>query len=110
MLAINGSARIFLCHEPIDLRKGFQGLSTIVIDQLKEDLVSNSYFVFLNRGRDRIKILYFDGDGLAIWQKRLEKGRFAKQKEERPLMQRREFLMVLEGIVPKRVHKRYKLS
>ena len=106
MLAINGAARIFVCHEPTDLRKGFQGLSAIVTDFLGETLISNAYFVFINRGRDRIKILYFDGDGLAIWQKRLSAGRFPKQQEQTPLMNRRSFFMLIEGIVPKRVHKR----
>ncbi len=110
MLAMNGSARIFVCHEFIDLRKGFQGLSAIVTDFLEEELISNAYFAFLNRTRDRIKILYFDGDGLAIWQKRLEKGRFPKQQELNPLMSRRNFLMLLEGVVPKRMHKRLSLT
>ena len=106
MLAMNGSARIFVCHQPTDLRKGFQGLSAIVTDSLGEDLTSNAYFAFINRGRDRMKILYFDGDGLAIWQKRLEKGRFPKQKEQEPLMSRRSFFMLVEGIIPKKIHKR----
>ena len=106
MLSINGSARIFVSREPVDLRKGFQGLSAIVIDTIWEDLASNSYFAFINRGRDRIKILYFDGDGLAIWQKRLAKGRFPKQKEQNPLMSRRGFFMLMEGIIPKKIHKR----
>lgn len=110
VLAINGSARIFVCHQPIDLRKGFQGLSVIVTDTLEEELLSNAYFAFINKGRDRIKILYFDGDGLAIWQKRLEKGRYPKQKQTCPLMNRRSFLMLMEGVVPKRVHKRLDLS
>lgn len=106
MLSINSSARIFVSRKSVDLRKGFQGLSAIVTDTMEEDLTSNSYFAFINRGRDRIKVLYFDGDGLAIWQKQLAKGRFPKQKEEDPLMNRRNFFMLLEGIVPKRIHKR----
>ena len=107
---MNGSARIFVCHQPTDLRKGFQGLSAIVTDSLGEDLANNAYFAFINRGRDRMKILYFDGDGLAIWQKRLAKGRFPKQKEQDPLMNRRSFFMLMEGIVPKRIHKRLEPS
>ena len=106
MLSLNGSARIFVCQQPTDLRKGFQGLSAIVTDSLEEELANNTYFAFINRGRDRIKILYFDGDGLAIWQKRLAKGRFPKQKEQNPLMSRRGFFMLMEGIIPKRIHKR----
>ena len=109
MLAINGNAKIFVSNKPTDLRKGFQGLAALVTDFLEEELISNAYFVFMNKGRDRIKILYFDGDGLAIWQKQLAAGRFPKQTEQNPLMNRRNFLMLLEGIVPKRVYKRLKL-
>ena len=106
MLSINGAARIFVCHQATDLRKGYQGLSAIINDNLEEALTSNTYFAFINRGRDRIKILYFDGDGLAIWQKRLAQGRFPKQKEYHPLMNRRSFFMLLEEIIPKKIHKR----
>ncbi|NGX61958.1 MAG: hypothetical protein K940chlam9_01450 [Chlamydiae bacterium] len=81
----------------------------MITDFLQEELISNAYFAFINKGRDRIKILYFDGDGLAIWQKRLEKGRFPKQKEQNPLMSRRSFLMLIEGVIPKRVYKRFNL-
>ena len=109
MLTINSASRIFLCHLPTDLRKGFEGLSTIVESTFEEKVItSNAYFVFLNKSRDRIKILYWDIDGLAIWYKRLEAGRFPKQAKTHPLIDRREFLMLLEGVVPRRLHKRYK--
>lgn len=107
MLAL-GNGRIFLCHQPIDMRKGFEGLSAIVESTFQEPITGNSYFIFINRTRDRMKVLYFDMDGLAIWYKRLEKGRFPKRDEESGIIDRREFLMLLEGVVPLRIHRRFK--
>ena len=109
MLALAGGAKIFLCHEPVDLRKGFEGLSSLVQSHFAEQLTSGAYFIFLNKARDRMKVLYWDVDGLAIWYKRLEKGRFAKNTQQHPLMERREFLMLLEGVTPKRLHNRFRL-
>lgn len=108
MLTLSRGARIFVCHCSVDLRKGFDGLCAIVETTFEEQVIaSNAYFVFMNKQRDRMKILYWDIDGLAIWYKRLEKGRFPKRKSKEILVDRREFLMLLEGIVPKRLHKRY---
>lgn len=108
MLALGGGAKIFLCHAATDLRKGFEGLSALVESSIEQPLTTNAYFIFLNRTRDRMKVLYLDIDGLAIWYKRLEKGRFPKRNETHNTLERREFLMLIEGIVPKRLHKRYK--
>jgi transposase len=58
------------------MRKGFDGLSGLVQECFSQDLLTGHLFLFLNRRRDRIKILYFDRDGLAIWYKRLEVGCF----------------------------------
>ncbi|NGX60356.1 MAG: hypothetical protein KR126chlam3_01529 [Chlamydiae bacterium] len=108
MLALGCGARIFLCNAATDLRKGFEGLSALVASTIKEPITGNAYFIFLNKTRDRMKVLYFDIDGLAIWYKRLEKGRFPKRDPNQTILERREFLMLLEGIVPRRLHKRYK--
>jgi transposase len=108
MLAISGSARIFLYREPTDLRKGFEGLSAL-LQNMSENITSGSLFVFINRPRNRMKVLYWDGEGLAIWYKRLEKGTFARKQIVEANIGRREFLMLLEGVVPKKVHKRYRL-
>jgi len=109
MLTLSSGTRIFLCHCPVDLRKGFEGLSVVVQSTFEEQVItSNAYFVFLNKPRDRMKILYWDGDGLAIWYKRLEKGRFPKKNPPNPIIDRRDFLMLLEGVVPRRLYKRYK--
>ena len=109
MLAIGGNARIFLHRTPIDLRKGFEGLSFAVENVFKQAPTSGAYFVFLNRRRDRMKVLYWDSDGLAIWYKRLEKGSFPKRSVDKAVMERREFLMLLEGVVPRRMQKRFKI-
>lgn len=110
MLAYPANARIFLFRSPIDLRNGFEGLSFLVESVLQEQVISGAYFVFLNKRRNLMKILYWDGDGLAIWIKRLEKGLFGKFSSEQPLIDRRKFLMILEGITPRRLNRRYKLS
>jgi len=79
MLALPGKAKLFLYKEATDMRKGFEGLSAIVNFAFEGELTSGAYFIFLNRQRNLMKVLYWDSDGLAIWQKRLEKGHFAKR-------------------------------
>lgn len=110
MLSFPGNARILLHNEPMNMRKSFEGLACIVEQAFSENLTSGTFFVFLNRRKDRMKVLYWDGDGLAIWYKRLEKGTFSRSKNNRFLMSRREFLMLLEGVIPRRVQHRYNIS
>ncbi len=76
MLNLAANTRIFLAVEPCDMRKGFDGLFTLVESVIRQDPFSGHLFVFRNRRRDRLKILWWDRDGLAIWYKRLEKGGF----------------------------------
>ena len=77
MLTFPQAVRIFLHVEAVDLRKSFDGLSGLVSQAFpKEDLLSGHLFLFLNKRRDRIKILHWDADGLVIWYKRLEAGSF----------------------------------
>ena len=73
---LSAAVRVFLCTRPTDMRKGFDGLSGLVQECFGQDLLTGHLFLFLNRRRDRIKVLYFDRDGLAIWYKRLEVGSF----------------------------------
>lgn len=108
MISLVGTARVFLYGDPVDMRNGFEGLGAIVEGVFDDDLVSGSYFVFINRLRDRMKVLYWDADGLAIWYKRLEKGSFSPSIKGNQNLDRREFLMLLEGITPKRINRRYK--
>jgi transposase len=70
------AVRVFLCTRPTDMRKGFDGLQGMVREFLGQDPLSGHLFLFLNRRRDRIKLLWWDRDGLVIWYKRLEAGTF----------------------------------
>jgi transposase len=108
MLAISSSSKIFIYNHTIDLRKGFEGLGAIVEHILCESLTGGNYFAFINKRRDRMKVLYWDIDGFVIWYKRLEKGTFAKNAAKTGLIERRDFFMLLEGIVPKKIGKRFK--
>jgi hypothetical protein len=76
MLSLPASLRIFLCRRPTDMRKSFDGLMGLVQEVFEQDAVSGHLFVFINRRRDRMKMLYWDRDGLCIWYKRLEAGTF----------------------------------
>jgi transposase len=110
MLAIAGNARIFLCRDAIDMRKGFEGLSGLVESLFSGQLTSGAYFVFLNWNRNRMKVMYWDVDGLVIWYKRLEKGSFPKRENGEVIIDRKEFFMLLEGIIPKRIQKRFTIE
>ena len=73
---LSAAVRVFFCTRPTDMRKSFDGLSGLVQECFGQDLLAGHLFLFVNRRRDRLKILYFDRDGLAIWYKRLESGSF----------------------------------
>ena len=92
------------------MRKGVEGLSFFVEELFVGELTSGAYFVFVNRTKDRMKILYWNNDGFAIWWKRLEKGSFSLLGIDRSLIDRKEFFMLLEGITPHRVQKRFKIA
>jgi transposase len=67
---------VFLCSQPTDMRKSFDGLQGMVSEYLGQDPLLGHLFLFLNRRRDRVKVLLWDRDGLVIWYKRLEAGTF----------------------------------
>jgi transposase len=73
---LSAAVRLFFCTRPTDMRKSFDGLTGLVQECFGEGLLSGHLFLFVNRRRDRLKALYFDRDGLAIWYKRLEAGSF----------------------------------
>ena len=70
------AARIYLCVTPTDMRKSFDTLALVVREHLRGDPLSGSWFVFCGKRANRLKILYWDGDGYALWSKRLETGTF----------------------------------
>lgn len=76
MLTLPPTTRVFVATAPADMRRGFDGLFALVRDFLTEDPLSGHLFVFRNRRGDRLKILWWDRDGLAIFYKRLEEGSF----------------------------------
>lgn len=82
MISFSGSLKVFLSVEPVDMRSGFERLANLVDGVLKENLRDGALFVFTNRRHTRIKVLCFDGTGLWLMCKRLEKGTFAWPKKE----------------------------
>lgn len=77
MLSFNGSLRVYVAIEPCDMRKSFNGLSALVTEKLKGDPLSGAAFLFTNKRRTLIKILYWDGTGMWVVCKRLERGTFS---------------------------------
>jgi transposase len=102
MLSLPLPVRIFLCTRHADLRKSFDGLAQMVREFLGADPLSGHLFVFRNKRGDRIKLLYWDSDGLAIWYKRLEEGnfRFPAMKDDGSGVEIRaaDLSMILDGV------------
>jgi transposase len=77
MIHLPASVRVYLCLAPCDMRKSFDSLHALVREYLELDAFAGHLFVFTSRRRDRVKILYWDRDGFAVWSKRLEEGAYA---------------------------------
>jgi transposase len=77
MIHLPASVRVYLCLTPCDMRKSFDSLQSLVREHLELDAFAGHLFVFASRRRDRVKILYWDRDGFAVWSKRLEEGTYA---------------------------------
>lgn len=95
-----GRMRYWFCTTPTDMRKGFDGLSGLVRNHLSQDPMTGDVFVFVSRARMHIKLLYWDGDGFALYYKRLERGRFDFPSGDGAVreLRRDELLMLLEGV------------
>src|SRR5215472_8390614 len=77
MIHLPASVRVYLCLTPCDMRKSFDSLQALVREHLELDAFAGHLFVFTSRRKDRVKILYWDRDGFAVWSKRLEEGTYA---------------------------------
>ena len=101
--------RIWLCTQPTDMRKSFTGLSALVKNQLQEDPLSGQLFVFINKRKTQMKVLYFDRTGYCIWGKRLEQGQFNFQshRESKKALSWIQLKLLLEGIKIEK-HRQYK--
>ncbi len=77
MIHLPASVRVYLCLSPTDMRRSFDGLHALVRDHLRLDAFAGHLYIFRNRKNDRLKALYWDRDGFAVWAKRLEEGSFA---------------------------------
>lgn len=109
MLALTTATRIYLYRAPCDMRKSFDGLCGLIRTELGEDPLSGSLFVFTNRRRNMVKLLYWDRDGFALWFKRLERGCFGfpPGSSTHARIDRLQLSLLLDGVIPKKINKRY---
>ncbi len=101
MLSLPASIRIFVARDAVDFRKAHDGLLAVIRDAFGDDAFDGSLFVFLNRSRDRVKLLQWDRDGFWLHYKRLEQGTFkldVKTDESRCEISRAQLSMLIEGI------------
>jgi transposase len=106
--------RIYLCAQPADMRRGFDTLAALVKEFLKHDPFSGNLFLFMGRGKDRMKILYWEKDGFCLWYKRLEEGTFKlpslKDGPASVELKATDLAMLLEGIDLKSIRRSKRFS
>ena len=101
MLSLPSSTRVFVCRTATDMRCSFDRLSALTSQTLKQDPLSGHLFVFLNRTRTHVKVLYFDRTGMSIWYKRLERGTFTVPAVDE--ISYRDLVCMLEGLEVKKL-------
>ena len=112
MLSVGAAARIWLCTQPTDMRKSYDGLAALVKNQLGLEPLSGQAFVFINRRRTQLKCLYFEPGGFCLWCKRLEEGQFSsfpRAADGKVVLSAIDFAALIEGleVVVKKRHKRW---
>lgn len=114
MLHLSSSCNYYLHRRPTDMRKGFDSLCGIVTSQLQMDVLSGSIFIFINKKRNQIKLLLWEGDGFSVYYKRLEKGTFEIPGTNNELsstsVTAQQLQFILQGVSLEKIHyrKRYK--
>jgi transposase len=115
MLSVPGRVKIFLCLQPTDMRKSFDSLAALVSEVLQQDPLSGHLFVFRSRRADRLKLLYWEEGGFALWYKRLEAGTFrfpaaTHDEQQGVTISAADLTMLLDGVDPASVKrtKRYR--
>lgn len=103
MLSLPPSVRLFVATQPVDGRKGPDSLMALVRDELRHDPLSGHLFIFFSKRCDRVRIVYWDRNGYAMWTKRLEKGRFrptfsSDRRLSSVAIEAAELALVVEGI------------
>jgi len=108
MLSFSSHQRYFLYRGVTDMRKGFNGLSGLVRAHISHELLSGDVFIFLNKRRDRIKLLVWDRNGFVVWYKVLEQGTFELPAAENETLEMSwtDIQLLLEGIEIKSVKRR----
>lgn len=109
---LKAGLRIWLCTQPTDMRKSYDGLIALVKNQLGLEPLSGQAFVFINRRRTQLKCLYFEPGGYCLWCKRLELGRFAPfpvSREGKVVLSEIDFAALIDGleVVVKKRRKRW---
>ncbi|HET9394494.1 MAG TPA: IS66 family insertion sequence element accessory protein TnpB [Nitrospiraceae bacterium] len=110
MFFAEGQIRVFLYGAPCDMRKSFDGLQALTRHAMGLDPLDGALYVFVNRRGTQVRVLYFDRSGFCIWAKRLEAGRFISNwsSVRTQQMSWTQLKLLLEGIEPARMRKRYR--
>jgi len=100
VLNVQVPVRVFMYTVPTDMRKSFSGLHGLIVEALRQDPLSGDWFVFVNRRRDRLKIMAWEQDGFVIWYKQLQRGSFAVPSGDHDsvTLTSRELALLLTGI------------
>jgi transposase len=108
MLSVNSGVRVHVHDAPTDMRRSFEGLSYLAREVMRKDPLSGHLFVFLNRSRSSVKVLYWDRSGYAIWYKTLQRGTFTRPSKSE--LDYTELLCILDGIEIEKMSRKARFS